>query len=310
MTYDEAYTWCIFQFVSGSHAYGFSVPESDQDLRGVFISPLRNKFNIFVADDNEGETVHNPGADDELHELRKFLKLASECNPNIIEYLYVDRLIIYESKTWKYIRQHRDLFLSKKAKFTFSGYAIAQLKRIRTHRSYLLNPPAKCPERSDFGLPEGSALPKEMRNLILSMDTSWFTEETKDMAKREKGYALALNDYKAYKEWEKNRNPARKGMEAKYGYDLKHATHLVRLINMGKQILSEGTLSVYRPERDLLMDIRNGAWTYEQLEEFALKADAEFDILYKESTLREKPDRKGIQDLYYNICEDYYGLRF
>lgn len=36
---------------------------------------------------------------------------------------------------------------------TFLGYAMAQLKQIKTHRSWLLNPPKSKPLREDFGLP-------------------------------------------------------------------------------------------------------------------------------------------------------------
>lgn len=309
MNYEEADMYCIFKFVSGSHAYGFNVPESDQDLRGVFMAPLKHHFDINSEEGLDTKTVHKPGADDEMHELSKFMKLAADCNPNIIEYLYVNRLILGELSTWTKVRDHRHLFLSKKAKFTFSGYAIAQLKRIKTHRGYLLNPPTKKPERKDYNLPEDSKMPKEVRNLILSMDTTWFSGDTRELAQREKDYTLALNEYRSYEEWKKNRNKARKGMEEKYGYDLKHATHLVRLINMCKEILTEGTLSVYRPERELLMSIRQGEWPFEKLEAFALESDMELEELYNKSTLRDKPDRKGIQQLYYDICEEYYGIK-
>jgi predicted nucleotidyltransferase len=100
------------------------------------------------------ETVHKPGSDEELQELRKFLKLAADCNPNIIEFLYVDKNIIISTPIWEKIRNSRDLFLSKKARYTFSGYAISQLLRIKRHRGYLLDGVKHKPSRCDFGLPE------------------------------------------------------------------------------------------------------------------------------------------------------------
>jgi hypothetical protein len=42
----------------------------------------------------------------------------------------------------------------------------------------------------------------------------------------------------------------------KFGYDTKHAMHLVRLIRMAKEILIEGVVHVYRDDREELMDIR------------------------------------------------------
>jgi uncharacterized protein len=50
---------------------------------------------------------------------------------------------------------------------TFHGYAMAQLKKIKTHRSWLLNPPTKKPSREDFGLPiAGGTLSRDDQNRI------------------------------------------------------------------------------------------------------------------------------------------------
>lgn len=304
MTYEEADKYCIFKYISGSHAYGFNVPDSDEDIRGVFMAPLPHFFNVFSSEDGvDVHTVHKSGADDEMHELRKLLRLAAECNPNILEFLYVNRLIKYETAVWTEIVRHRDLFLSKKARFTFSGYAIAQLKRIKSHRGYLLNPPTKKPERSDYGLPVDSKMPRSVQRTILSMDDTWFSDSTRDLAIKEREYAIAMNHYKSYEEWHKNRNPARKGMEDRCGYDLKHATHLVRLISMCREILTEGTLTVYRPDRKLLLDIRQGAWSYDKLEAYAIDSDQELSVLYAMSDLQDKPDRKRIQELYNELYQ-------
>lgn len=255
------------------------------------------------------ETVHKPGADEELQELRKFLKLAADCNPNIVEFLYVNDLIDISTPVWEKIRAKRDLFLSKKARWTFAGYASAQLKRIRIHRGYLLNPPNGRPSRKEFGLDENSKLPKEHQNAILSLPDEWVTDNAKDVVRREKQYATALQNYNGYCKWEKERNPIRKEMERKYGYDTKHACHLVRLCRMGKEILRDKLVVVRRPDAEELKSILRGEWKYEDIEAIAVNADTEMDILYKNSTLRESPDRKGIAELYKEICEERYGIK-
>ena len=57
--------------------------------------------------------------------------------------------------------------LTKKVQQTFHGYAMAQLKKIKTHRSWLLNPPTKKPSREDFGLPiAGETLSRDDQNRI------------------------------------------------------------------------------------------------------------------------------------------------
>lgn len=255
------------------------------------------------------ETVRNPESEDEeLQELRKFLKLATECNPNIIEFLYVDRLITHQTKEWDLIKAHRHYFLSKKARWSFSGYAIAQMKKIQLHRNYLLNPPAHRPTRKEFGLPEHTTIPKEFQSALLSVSDEYIKSNLKDLIIKEKQFKIKNEEWNAYQKWASNRNKKRQKMEAQYGYDLKHAMHLVRLCNMANEILTDQTISVYRPDRELLLNIRNGEWPFEKLLDFANGVDTELDQLYKVSSLRDKPDYKGIAELYKEICKMRYGI--
>ena len=43
---------------------------------------------------------------------------------------------------------------------------------------------------------------------------------------RERQYTSRLRDWQSYREWQENRNPARAALEARHGYDCKHASHL------------------------------------------------------------------------------------
>ena len=260
MNYDDALKLCVFRYVSGSHAYGTNRPDSDEDIRGVFIAPLSKAFDLFqsnfvgagpiaghlkdaIADIETGYyteavrkiqlamepdhgdlnlsegTLHKPGVDEELHELRKFLKLAAKSNPNILEFLYVDRGIKLSTPIWCKVREQRHLFLSKKARYTFSGYAHAQLERIQTHRGYLLNPPDHKPTRGEFGLNEETLIAKENQHAILSLPDKWINEAGKDYVRKEKAYHKALEAFNSYRRWVQERNPDRRELEKKYGFD-------------------------------------------------------------------------------------------
>ena len=75
-----------------------------------------------------------------IYDLAKIFQLATDANPNILELLFLDdRDILYQQKSWEILRENRDLFLSKKVKHTYTGYAMSQLKRIKGHRSWLMN---------------------------------------------------------------------------------------------------------------------------------------------------------------------------
>lgn len=138
----------IFRCQAGSHAYGTSIPTSDKDERGVCIAPPQFSLGcMFTADQAKIE-----GEDTEIYELAKFMRLAANSNPNLIELLYVDEdNILFMDPAWKKIRAHRHLFLSKKAKHSFSGYAMAQMKRIKGHNKWIVSPQSERePQILDF----------------------------------------------------------------------------------------------------------------------------------------------------------------
>lgn len=144
----------IVRFITGSRLYGTFTEDSDYDDRGVFIAPPN--YYIGLSDIQQ---VESQSEDKVFYELSKFMNLALKNNPNILEFLFVpEDKWIKSSPEWERIIENRDYFLSTKARWTFGGYAFAQLKRIKTHRRYLLDPPKRQPKRSDYGLPEHKSL--------------------------------------------------------------------------------------------------------------------------------------------------------
>jgi hypothetical protein len=112
--------------------------------------------------------------------------------------------------------------------------------------------------------------------------------------KRERTYEGAKREWDNYQTWKKNRNPARAELEAKFGYDCKHAMHLVRLLKSCREILETGKVIVKRPDAAELLTIRNGAWSYERLVEWAERQDAELQELATKSVLPKAPDIERI----------------
>lgn len=145
----------------GSQAYGLATPTSDLDIKGVCIEPTAyhlGYLNHFEQQERLAAKGHP--ADSVIYSLKKFAKLAAECNPNIIEVLHVsDSCIITCDNAGDRLRAHKDDFISKKAMHTFSGYAFSQMKRIKSHRSWLLNGPKHKPTRAEFGLNENPDMP-------------------------------------------------------------------------------------------------------------------------------------------------------
>lgn len=160
----------IARFITGSRLYGTHTENSDIDIRGVFI-PNKKYFYGFLHRTEQYEDKVN---DVTYFEIRKFMKLAIDNNPNIIEFLFIpDKYYMECTEEWLKIIESKHLFISKKAKYTFTGYAHSQFNRIKRHRGWLLNPPKKKPERKDYGLPDDRSLISKEQigafNILLSL---------------------------------------------------------------------------------------------------------------------------------------------
>ena len=70
------------------------------------------------------------------------------------------------------------------------------------------------------------------------------------VAVTEKRFAAAMQEWEQYESWKKNRNPDRAAMEAKFGYDAKHASHLIRLLRMATEILEHGRTGLLFSPKD------------------------------------------------------------
>src|ERR1043165_8469653 len=79
----------LFATISGAHLYGFPSPDSDFDLRGVHLLPLKEVVGLNPTD----ETVEKSGIRDGLemdlvtHDAKKFLLLMLKKNGYVLEQL-------------------------------------------------------------------------------------------------------------------------------------------------------------------------------------------------------------------------------
>lgn len=125
-----------------------------------------------------------------------------------------------------------------------------------------------------------------------------------NIIKKEKEFENKMEDWNNYLSWKKNRNPKRAALEEKYLFDLKHATQLVRLLRLGKEILETGKVQVKRTDdREELMAIKTGAWTYQQLIDYADKIELEVKDAYNNSKLPNQPNIKYLDNLCIQLIE-------
>lgn len=91
----------------------------------------------------------------------------------------------------------------------------------------------------------------------------------------------------------------------KFGYDTKHAYHLIRLLQMGIEIMMEKTLHVFRKDKKCLMDIRNGKYELDWIKIEAKRLFNLFEEAYVKSDLRAKVDYHKINGWLIEVQEQY-----
>ena len=72
---------------------------------------------------------------------------------------------------------------------------------------------------------------------------------------------------------------------------------------MAREILTTGQVIVKRPDREELLAIRTGAWTFDQLIEWAEKEDKALEELKESSPLPRAPDRVYLDSVCQRITE-------
>ncbi len=142
--------------------------------------------------------------------------------------------------------------------------------------------------------------------LQMSFDTNFV-----EYVKQEKLYSQALSEWNKYNEWKANHNRSRADLEAKHGYDTKHLMHLVRLLRMGNEILTEGKLLVLRPDAAELLAIRDGEWSYDYAEKWAQEqVDTIYDILRtNKCTLPKVPDQQALETLNQDVLNIHWNSK-
>jgi uncharacterized protein len=124
----------LLECISGSRAYGLATPQSDTDLKGVFVVPKRFYYGLETL-----EQVSNATNDEVYYELKRFVELLLKNNPNILELLNTPQdCILFRHPLMDLLTP--ELFLSKLCKETFAGYARAQIKKAKGLNKKIVNP--------------------------------------------------------------------------------------------------------------------------------------------------------------------------
>lgn len=290
----------IIEIVSGSHLYGTSTPESDQDFVGIFLPPPEyvlglksvKEVDLGVKDKDDSGKNTADAVDRKLYEFRKFLTLALDNNPNIIEILFTNSdSIVNINEYGEQLLDMRHHFPSQLCMQKFIGYAHSQKHKMIIRRDHF------------NALRVGMQILEEIDDSHITMETvqskhpEVFTTNSHHVKCGDINIERGVYVKKAKRIIGQRLDAAtnRTDLVLKYGYDTKFGSHLIRLLYEGLMLLERGELIFPLPMADLLLEIKQGKFEIEQLIELADQLEAKMEQLAEKTTLPKTPNFKAVE---------------
>ena len=315
----------ILHVTVGSKLYGTDTAESDDDFSGIFIAPKRYYLGLdkveeidcsFVSKREDGKN-DSDAVDFKLYEIRKFIKLAMENNPNIIEHLFVPANKIVDATYHGHqLLANAHLFPWEGLKQKFLGYAFSQKRKmlIKTDNYTNLNLFNNWIEENIVESNQPSLF-KPGKFLSSNLLAEFRDRKVPGIKFFEHHAAVGDLNISLTDKISKVRNKVRlrlskvgnrEELYTKYGYDVKFGMHLVRLMLEGKELLETGKLVYPLKERDMLLDIRQGKWRREDIITYSEQLEAEIETLSTTCDLPSSPQYDKIEKLLIDMVEEYW----
>ena len=301
-TQQHALNHQIVRVLGGSHLYGTNTTRSDKDFVAVAMPHPTHilgmeSFETCDIRTNSSASGHRNNAADvdvTIHSLPKFITLASGCNPNIVEMLFVpDNCKVITTGWWEQVLQVREAFIHKGAYHRFSGYAFSQRKKLEAKRQTWVLREELREKMEKLGLGLEEALVKARQGAQKLPGTT-----TEDL--RWGSYLPIINDLlRCGESW-------RSELYSEHGYDTKFASHMIRLLHEGIELLTEGTIRLPLTHVREVLAIKEGQWSYEHVMDHADHLKQLADLAYVKSDLPKKPNLRVLEQLQMSLLVDYW----
>jgi len=228
--------------------YGTETDDSDKDYLGVFIpdkdyvlgTKRVEQVEIRTNPTDSGHRNTKTDVDTVLYSLPKFIHLLTNNNPNILEVLFApQKNIIYCDRFGQMLLDNANLFVSKKLKYTFLGYAISQKKKLLF----------------------------------------------------------------------KNFEGGRKEVVEKNGYETKFASHIIRLLSEGIELLLSSRVNFPLEIADQIRSIKQGKQDLNYVLTYADRLEQLVEQVFSKSTIPNTPDIEAINKLQISMLELFWKIQ-
>lgn len=298
----------IVEMKFGSHLYGTDGPDSDIDIKGVFLPRVGDLLlgkRVKSVTNNTNDTNEKNTSSDidmEFYSLHHFLKLALEGQTVALDMLHAPSTAIMKSShLWDVLVEQRERFYTKNLK-AFIGYARRQaakygikgsrLADIRKVVKYLKSWSDAGEGDSRLGqiwnfLPRGehiNFLDNHVETHVPRMYqvAGKFFQETARI-----DYVLPILE-RFLESYGKRAQQA----EQNEGVDWKAMSHAIRVAYQMEELLEFGTMTLPLPSAKLIRAIKQGEVNFKPVQAELEETMAKVEKLSEKSTLPEKADHQ------------------
>lgn len=305
----------ILKAITGSKCYGTATENSDTDYVGIFIAPKQfylglesvEEVDLSIMSKQDNNKNDKNAIDIKYYEFRKFIKLAKDNNPNILDVLFTpNECIEHISDMGSILLANRHLFPHAGLKQRFIGYGKSQL-----HKAHIkienydalnialewLNKQCETEENLHRTLAEfryetvpGIEFFKSNAS-IGDLSFNLNSKLSKVVMQVSERISKAGNRTELY---------------TKYGMDTKFLSHACRLLLEGKEYLTTGQCEFPLKDRNFLLDIRNGLHSSESIIKYANDLITELDEGNYNIVVPSKPRTSDIEHLLIALIEHYW----
>jgi predicted nucleotidyltransferase len=307
----------ILEIITGSYLYGTNTDTSDKDYVGIFMPTEEYVFGFKKMEEIDLSIHHKlengknaPEAiDRKFYEFRKFVKLALENNPNILEILFVnDKNIESITPLGRALLDIKDRFPWRGLKEKFLGYAFSQKHKMIIKKDNYFDLIQAVDYLTKFHYR------KTLLEAVLQPNNPFFLKIQRDKNNNitlvsigDQCFNPSITIKSTLTNLQERINKAgnREELLLKYGFDTKFASHLVRLMLEGKELLITGKIEFPLKQSNLIIDIKQGKWKISDILKYSADLEKEIEELTIHSKLPTKPRIQEIEKFVIKHLKEY-----
>jgi hypothetical protein len=303
----------------GSHMYGTNVATSDTDYKAIYIPSaddilMQRARKVIHENTNKTNTKNsNKDVDTEYISIQRYMELLLEGQTMALDMLFAPDDMILEGgdrKLWDYIRNNKKEFLhsgvlsfvgycrTQANKYGIKGSRMSAIKEALGLFNLVVNGTNRLEDINYTDLLENDHI-----KMVDCKGPNNKTEPHLEICNRKFGMRTKVENiiFTLEKIYDGYGHRA-KLAEKNEGIDWKALMHAVRIQYQAKELLSTGHITFPRPEKDLLLDIRNGKLDYKVVARII--EDGLDELEQMESNLPKKPNKEFADKL---VCDVHHS---